>query len=86
MQPNHRLDSAMTVRDKEDVLTASASQGKIPADLVQDDDKLYDRNKSEARHTEYAKLLKLADVPVDSKETDAIQIIQMEEEKKFGMT
>ena len=31
----------MTVRDKDEVLTASASQGKIPADLVHDDDKVY---------------------------------------------
>ena len=83
---NNRLDSAMTVRDKEDVLTASASQAKIPVDLVQDDDKLYDRNRSEARHTEYAKLLKLADGPLNGNENNAIQIIQMEEEKKFGMT
>ena len=76
----------MTVRDKEDVLTASASQGKIPVDLVQDDVKLYDRNRSEARHTEYAKLLKLASSPLHDKEGNAIQIIQMDEEKKFGMT
>ena len=76
----------MTVREKEDVLTASASQSKIPVDLVQDDEKFHDRNRSEARHTEYAKLLKLADVPVNGQENNAIQIIQMEEGKKFLMT
>ena len=76
----------MTVREKEDVLTASASQSKIPVDLVQDDEKFHDRNRSEARHTEYAKLLKLADV--QGQENTAIQIIQMEEGKgkKFLMT